>query len=104
MPENAIKKTEEKFNNAFGKDLPAVDSLSEEIDRWVRKWRNVDNEALPKTLSQTYNATKKGLYPNISCIFLLLQLNQRQLNGQIQLFFMLKQIFVVPWIKRDSMT
>ena len=59
------------FNEAFSKDLPAVDSLSQEIDRWVRNGGMVTIKHFQR-LSQTYNATEKGLYPNISCLLHLL--------------------------------
>ena len=55
----------------LGKDLPAVDSLSQEIDRWVRNGGMVTIKHFQR-LSQTYNATEKGLYCNISCLFHLL--------------------------------
>ena len=78
LPEKAIRpncfvaETIKNFKDTFGKDLPAIDSLAQEIDRWVRRWKSVDHESLPKTLSKTYNSTEKGLYPNISCILHLL--------------------------------
>ena len=86
----------------LGKDLPAVDSLSQEIDRWMRNRGIVTIMHFHKP---TMQLKRDFILTFLAfCIyFLLLQLYQHQLNEQIQLVIMLKQMFVVPWVKRDSM-
>ena len=34
-------------------DLHSADSLPEEVDGWVRRWQKWNQEALPKSLSET---------------------------------------------------
>ena len=76
LPENAVMpnaipvNTVAELQKVFSSDLPAADSLQQEVERWVMRWQNTEN--LPQSLSDTYRATNCHLYPNISCILHLL--------------------------------
>ena len=78
LPKNVVKPDSRLdqaiggLQEAFCTDLPAPQSFPQEVQRWVKKWKAVSPDALPKSWSATALAANSGSYPNISCLLHLL--------------------------------
>ena len=77
LPENAIKPNgiaNASLTNWRRPSALTCQRLQQDVDRWLRRWQKVDQQALPKSLSEAYRTSNNSLYPNVASILHLLHI------------------------------